>query len=242
MTPRTEVLVAHQPAYLPWPGFFARLLDVDRLLLLDGVQYTQGGWQNRNFVAGPHGVRVRMTVPVCRGFGQPISHVRIAEEPWRARHWRTLTHTYRRAPYWDQWEERLRTVYARPWTHLAAVNEELIRLLLEALGLPVTLLRSTQLAPAGAKTRMLIDLCQRTGTRVLRVGTGATTYLDVGLLAREGIAVEVATWTSPPRVSWPGGPLSVLDLVLRHGPAAREILAEGAQVAPWRGGARAVSA
>lgn len=237
MTARTDVLVAHQPAYLPWPGYFSRLLDVDRLVLLDHVQYTRGGWQNRNYVRGPRGEQLRLTVPVARQFGQPIRSARIADDRWRARHWRTLTDSYRHARYWPQWEHPLRAVYGRSWTHLADLNQELIRLLLDAFGLRIELVRSSTFTPTGAKTDMLIDLCKTTGTRVLRVGTGAASeYLDAPLLARAGIEAEVATYSSPPYDQGPGPftpGLSALDLLLHQGPQARAILADSAHLREW---------
>jgi hypothetical protein len=236
-SPRAGVLVAHQPAYLPWCGYFSRLLDAGQLVLLDHVQFAERGYQNRNYIRAADGGRLRLTVPVHRRFGQPISGVHIADDqPWAARHWRALTQAYSRAPHWDACAARLEPVYARPWTCLADLNITLTQALLDALGLPVTLLRSSAIAPAGASTAMLIDLCRRTGASVLRTGTGATSYLDHALLDAAGISVEVATYANP---AYPqgGGPftprLSVLDLIASTGPAAADILRAGGACRPW---------
>jgi hypothetical protein len=237
MTAGNEVLVAHQPAYLPWCGYFSRLLDTDRLVLLDHVQFAERGYQNRNCIRAPGGGRLRLTVPVRRRFGQPISDVQIAgEQPWAARHWRTLTQSYARAPHWDDCAARLGPVYAKPWTRLADLNAALTQVLLDALGLRVTLLRSSTLSPAGARTGMLIDLCRTAGARVLRTGTGATRYLDRAMLEAGGISIEVASYDCPayPQGHGPFTPrLSVLDLIANTGPAAAEILRAGGALRPW---------
>lgn len=230
---RRDVLVAHQPAYLPWPGYFSRLLDVGQLVLLDHVQYSAGGWQNRNFVRGQRGGRLRLTVPVSSRGRPPISRVQVADQGFRARHWRTLSENYARAPYWQQFEPALRSVYARPWARLADLNEELIRVLLAGFGLPVIMHRSSSLNLGGAKTAMLADLACRTGKTVLRVGEGAASYLDAGFLASRGIRVEVASYGYPDRSAPPGGPVSALDLLLRCGPHARQALADGATTKTW---------
>ena len=109
---RGGILAAHQPAYLPWPGFFSRLLDLDRLLVLDHVQFSRGGWQQRNYLLTAAG-RQRVTVPVVRDFGQPISAARISGDRWRLRHWQTITAAYRRAPYFPA-VERLRSRTSTP--------------------------------------------------------------------------------------------------------------------------------
>lgn len=237
MSARNEVLVAHQPAYLPWCGYFSRLLDTDRLVLLDHVQFSERGYQNRNYIRAPGGGRLRLTVPVRRRFGQPISDVQIADgQPWAARHWRALTQAYSRAPHWDDCASRLEPVYAKPWEYLADLNTAVAQVLLDALGLPVTLLRSSTLDPAGARTGMLINLCRKTGTSVLRTGTGATRYLDRALLDAARISVEVATYGCPayPQGRGPFTPqLSVLDLIANTGPAAAEVLRAGGVCRPW---------
>jgi glycosyltransferase involved in cell wall biosynthesis len=64
----TAVLVAHQPAYLPWCGYFSRLLDTERLVVLDHVQFSERGYQHRNSVLKAGGGAQRLTVPVRRRF------------------------------------------------------------------------------------------------------------------------------------------------------------------------------
>lgn len=226
------VLVAHQPAYVPWPGYFSRLLDGSDLVLLDHVAYSKGGWQNRNYVAGTKGERLRLTVPVRAPHGQAIRTVQVADPGFAQRHWRTLRDCYGRASYWPDWEPLLARLYTRTWSSLADLNEELTRLLLNGLGIRAAVLRSSEIGPVGAKTEMLADLADRTGAGVLRVGEGAHAYLDTTLLADRGISVEVASYRYPNPHEPGGGPLSALDLLLRHGPQARGLLEAGAVVRP----------
>jgi len=231
-----HVLVGHQPAYLPWPGYFSRLLDVDRFLLLDHVQFSSGSWQQRNYFAGHDGQPRLLTVPVRRPHHQPIADVRIDGDDWRQRHWRILHEGYRHAPFWPSWEQRLAGIYGHPWQGLAALNEALLRLLLDGFGLHVEIIRSSDLRPAGRKTDMLIDLCRITDTLALRVGTGAIGYLDAGRLTAAGIEVEIADYSHPPydqgRHGFTSG-LSALDLLLHLGPASRAVLTTGATTRPW---------
>jgi hypothetical protein len=230
-----RVLVAHQPAYWPWNGYFTRLLDVDKLVLLDHVQFAERGWQHRNTIADRDGRPIRLTVPVRRAFGQRLADVRIADPDFCERHWRTLSETYRRAPYFSRLADRLQDLYAQPWTHLVDLNEAVTRLILDALDLDVTLVRTSGAPPSGTKTAALADLCHQHQANVLRVGTGAGAYLDADLLGQAGIRIEVATYEHTPygrTRSRPAG-LSVLDLLMHEGPRARTVLTAGARTAPF---------
>jgi hypothetical protein len=231
------ILAPHQPAYLPWPGFFSRLLDLDRLLVLDHVQFSRGGWQQRNYLLTAAG-RQRMTVPVVHHFGQPISATKISGDQWRARHWQTITAAYHRAPYFRQWSGPLEEIYSRPWESLSELNVALIRLLLRGFGIEPELVFSSQLHPQGQATAMLASLCELTGSSVLRLGAGAAGhggYLDRELLARAGISVQVADFgyrPYPQAVPGFAAGLSALDLLLNCGSAARQILADCGTVSP----------
>jgi WbqC-like protein family len=235
--PARRILVPHQPAYLPWPGYFSRLLDLDRLLILDHVQYSRGSWQQRNYLLTAAG-RQRVTVPVVHDFGQSISAARVSGDRWRGQHWQTITAAYRRAPYFRQWSEPLEEIYGRSWESLAELNIALIRLMLRGFGIEAELVLSSQLRPEGHATAMLASLCELTGADVLRLGNGAVGqvgYLDRDLVARAGITIQVADFEYRPYPQvFPGftGGLSALDLLLNCGPGARKILADGGTVVP----------
>lgn len=48
-----QVLVAHQPAHLPWPGYFSRLLDADQFVLLDHVLFSKAAGRTATTYARP---------------------------------------------------------------------------------------------------------------------------------------------------------------------------------------------
>ena len=46
-----------QSNYIPWPGYFDLIDDVDLFVFYDDVQYTPRNWRNRNRVKTPDGTR-----------------------------------------------------------------------------------------------------------------------------------------------------------------------------------------
>lgn len=128
----TNVLVAHQPAYLPWGGYFSRLIDIDRMVILDHVQFTKGGYQNRNRVIDHAGRPHWITVPIRHRFGQRLLDVHTADPRWGERHWRTLTHAYGKARYWTRYADQIAEAFLHPGQLLVDVDLTLTRILLDA--------------------------------------------------------------------------------------------------------------
>src|SRR5438552_1306997 len=112
------IVTAHQTNYLPGASIFSKLRAADGVIWLDEVQYTKGGFSNRNRL--PDGSW--LTVPVQRVTdGMPINRVRIAERPaWRRKHATALRQHFR-AP------EAICAEVLRPYRLLVGLNVALMR-------------------------------------------------------------------------------------------------------------------
>ena len=73
-------IVALQPGYLPWLGFFNQLFHSDVFVFYDDVQFDKHGWRNRNRIKSPIAPHW-LTVPVFhKGQGKPhIIEIEIRE-------------------------------------------------------------------------------------------------------------------------------------------------------------------
>ena len=49
------ILTAHQPAYLPWLGYFDKIIRSDVFIFLDSVQFEKNSFTNRNKIKTPQG-------------------------------------------------------------------------------------------------------------------------------------------------------------------------------------------
>jgi WbqC-like protein family len=83
------IITTHQPIFLPWPGFFAKALHADVMVLLDTVQFPLGrSWMMRNRLKSDQG-ELWLRVPVWKtGKGtQRICDVAICDDsPWPRKH------------------------------------------------------------------------------------------------------------------------------------------------------------
>ncbi|MBM3566310.1 MAG: WbqC family protein, partial [Alphaproteobacteria bacterium] len=94
-------VVAHQPDFAPWLGFFDRLLDADVFIVLDDVQFLRRGWHHRDKIKTPRGPEwLTLSVEKCDR-DTPISQVRLSpgRDVWGMENLNLIAENYRRAPF-----------------------------------------------------------------------------------------------------------------------------------------------
>src|SRR5690349_7924911 len=103
------LLSAHQPAYLPWLGYFDKIRRCDVFVYLDTVQFEKNSFTNRNKVKTAQGP-LWLTVPV-RSKGHLSSTLQELEldpaQRWRHKHLKTLREAYAKAPHFEARFERM---------------------------------------------------------------------------------------------------------------------------------------
>ncbi len=225
------LLTAHQPNYLPYPGFFQKIAAADRFLIVDTTQFVKRGeygWIHRNRIGTPNGP-IWLTLPVLTR-GRYLQRIREAElNPriaWRRKHWRSLEWNYRESPYWERFAPSLRAHYEREWTHLAPFTSALILWFLEVLELdrPVTL--ASTLAASGRSTEYILAFSKELGATRFLSGVHGRDYLDEERFRSEGIELCFQHYTPPVYATAPGAPatpnLSMIDMLFWCGERAIE--------------------
>ena len=232
-----KLVAIHQPNFLPWLGFFDKLVRADVFVLLDSVQFprtSKGTWINRvKLLVG--GRPAWVTAPIVRSDGSAlaINEVRIDDtQPWRRKLQRTIEHSYRRAPGYEEVEPLVEALLATEAERLAEFNEANLRRLADVLGLDTSkIVRSSDLGAAGQSTDLLIELTLAVGGTAYMPGGDAYRYQDDQAFAARGVELVPQEFAHPsyeqqiePFV--PG--LSVLDVLMSCGVAgARKLVASG---------------
>lgn len=94
------ILSIHQPAYLPWLGYFDRIARSDKFVYLDNVQFERNSFINRNRIKTANGP-IWLTIPVRlkEHFNKTIADIEIdARQNWKRKHLRSIEQNYRHAP------------------------------------------------------------------------------------------------------------------------------------------------
>lgn len=184
-------VVIHQPDFLPWLGYFHRLLKADLFIALDHVQFVTGtsrSWTHRDMIKTPQGAKWLSLRVQKAPFGTPIRDILLAPgTDWRRDNLNMVRENYRKSPYFDEVFPRLEQLYAQPGEAMADMNLASLDLLEEMLDVKTPRLISSQMSPQGASTPMLVDLLKKAGATRYISGQGARAYLETDLFEKAGI-------------------------------------------------------
>ncbi len=224
----------HQPHYQPWLRYFQKIAASDVFILLDDVDYTKNGWQNRNKIKGPDGW-LYLTVPVSSSLGMLIKDVPIANTSWASSHLKSLRACYSRAPYFKTYIDGIEELYSRKWEILSELNEAMLLHYLDLLEIKTRIVRSSVLGVENSSTERLISLCRAVGGTSYYTGEYAVNaYLDTSVFQREGIQLEFQQWHCPEyRQLFPKAgfipDLAIPDLLFNIGTDAKALLIRGGE-------------
>ncbi|HNW93807.1 MAG TPA: WbqC family protein [bacterium] len=235
MLNRTAVI--HQPDFIPYLGFFHRLLYADLFIILDSVQYVRGSrsWTSRDKIKTAGGIHW-LSIPVRKcARATPISEVIIADElPWQEGHLNILRESYRKAAGFAEVWPHIEHFYCGKYQRLIEATTASINLLLELLAIRVPCVLASTLQPQGQKSELLAGLLEVAGIGHYLSGVGARAYLDMAPFRKRGIAVRYQEFHHPVYPQMHGAfvaNLSALDLLLNCGiNSARRIVREDLKV------------
>ncbi len=223
-----------QPMYFPWMGYFALIESVDVFVFLDNVQFSHGGWQQRNRVRQKDKI-VFLTVPVYKKglHGQIIRDVEIVDQhKWRKNHYKTLYQSYSKALYWNEYQDILWQIYDNKYDKLCELNMISITKMAELLNIqPKKMLLASELVDQADRVGRLISLCDRLGANEYLSPVGSFEYIDSNnLFEKNKISLRYLQFNHPEyRQVWKPffSHLSIIDLLVNEGPNAKAVLKSG---------------
>ena len=230
------MICIHQPDFLPWLGFFSKIIHSDMFVVGDHVQYRNKGFQNRNRIKTPNGAQW-LSVPIIHDWGQAINKVQILDREqngifWSNLHLRTLQVNYGKAPYYDNYIGTFEKIYKRGHKLLADINMEFLKAVFEILGIDVQMKKTSEMNLTKSKTELIVEICQTLGADAYLSGLKGAEYMDMNLLEKNRIKIVYNHYEHPTyaqqytKLGFLSN-LSVIDLIFNEGPKSPEIIKSG---------------
>jgi hypothetical protein len=198
-----HVVTAHQANYLPYLGFFEKILQADHYVLVDDTQFVKRGpfgWIHRNRILSPNGPQW-LTVPVKTHdrYEQLISEVIIDNSKnWSRKHLRAIELNYRKAPHFGDLFEDLKTIYNQDWEKLVDLSEAFILWGMKQLKLERPVTRSSSYHLSGKGSSYVLELAQKSGATTYLSGTHGKDYLDLDAFEQANMNVEFQNFECQP--------------------------------------------
>ena len=193
------ILSAHQPAYLPWLGYFDKISKADVFVFLDTVQYEKNSFINRNKIKTPQGPQW-LTIPV-KSKGHITATLRETlvddSKPWRSKHLKSIEMNYRKAPYFNEFFPKLEGIQMLPASNLAELCWQQLQFWLKEFNIKAKVIRSSDLAVESKKSDLVLDLCRHFNADHYLSGILGKDYLDEYSFATNGIAVQYQDFQHP---------------------------------------------
>jgi hypothetical protein len=99
-------IAIHQPNFIPWCGYFYKMISSDLFILFDDVKYSKNNIINRNKLKSETG-EFWITIPVKKMSNQLINEVEIRNNNWENKLIKTIKNRYSSTSYFSKYNERI---------------------------------------------------------------------------------------------------------------------------------------
>mgnify|MGYP003606954225 CR=1 FL=1 len=189
----------HQPAYLPWLGYLARIAQSDIFVYLDTVQFEKNSFTNRNRIktsAGP----IWLTVPVLQQghLAKKLIDMEIdPKQDWRKRHLKSIEMNYSKASQFSRRFPELQNLFKSNTPRLADLCFEQLGFWLSQFDIPTRIVRASTLAVSGQKSDLVVAICKHLDATEYIAGPLGKGYLELREFEQANIRVSYQEYVHP---------------------------------------------
>lgn len=197
---RRNLVTAHQANYLPYLGFFQKILVSDLFVLVDDTQFVKRGafgWIHRNKILSPNGP-IWLTVPVKThdAYFQTIAETECADNAsWRRKHLKSVQVAYRKSPFFDEFYPGIEKLYSSDYRFLFDYSKDFIFWVLEVLNIRIPVQISSDLKLEGKGSEYVLDLAQKTNATHYLSGMHGKDYLELDRFKSENMGLVFQDFT-----------------------------------------------
>ncbi|MBT9507326.1 WbqC family protein [Rhodoferax sp.] len=193
MTTGRLVVAGHQPNFLPWFGYFEKMLKCDIFVYSDDVQYPKQSYTNRvEIMVGK--APGYLTLPVVKGGDARIADKQfVQDEVTCSKLTKTLQFNFGGFPHFRDIEPLIDEFQRAYWQYqsIADLNIHMNQHLAACMGIETPVRRGTELGlEAFHRNDRLVQRCRILEAGTYLCGQGADGYQDEAFIAGAGIELR----------------------------------------------------
>ena len=224
------IISIHQPNYIPWLGFFNKILLSDTYVVFDDVQFPRGkDYANRNQIKTNNG-KMWLTVPVIgKSDLKPWNQIEINKNGWVNKHLSNIESFYKKTSYFNEYYPEIKNIYLKDHNLLIDLTLDLIKHFLKILDKEVKIVLSSDIkTDLKGLDKILYILKNLNATKYISGdGDGSKRYIDEKLFSDQGIELVWQNYKHPiykQQFNEFIPYMSILDLLFNEGPNSKNII------------------
>jgi hypothetical protein len=182
------IIATHQPDYIPYWGYFYKIMKSDVFVILDDVQYSRNNMHNWNRIKTNQG-ESRLKIPVESQFGvSKINEVKTKDElGWRENHLKSIEMNYKKSPYFNDFYPKFEDLIMTNYSSLSDMNITINTYICEEFGFNTKFVKSSDLNIKSNKENRIIDICTALNGDTYLSGNGAKVYQEESNFKEKGL-------------------------------------------------------
>ncbi len=194
------ILSAHQPAYLPWLGYFHKIISADVFVFLDAVQFEKNGFINRNKIKTQNGP-LWLTIPVLsKGhLDSTMLEMQMSSgEDWKSKHLKSIEYAYKKAPHFDELFLKIQKLFDEsPSELLSDFCFFQLQFWMKELNITTPIVKLSELKIKEKKSDLILEVCKKLKADIYLSGVQGANYLDEASFEKELIQVFYQEFKHP---------------------------------------------
>lgn len=221
--------VIHQPYFLPWMGYFSKLVYADKFIVLDSVYFTKRKWIDRVQIINTQGVPMWIGLPIGQHFNEPCNEIHFSDKKAIDKIIKSLYSSYSKARHFKDSILYIEAILLESFASsdlLSEINISIIKRIISFLQLKMPeIILSSQFQEVDDTTNRVISLCQKTKSNALISGIEGLQTHDLTKIRESGIDVFLQDYynkhpvyyqTRRKQLGFAKG-LSIIDCILNEG-------------------------
>tara|TARA_R100001443_G_scaffold94318_2_gene100902 strand:+ start:2498 stop:3196 length:699 start_codon:yes stop_codon:yes gene_type:complete len=228
------IVSIHQPNYLPWLGYFNKIIKSDVFVIFDDVQFPigkKGFFGNRNQIKTNSG-QLWLTVPVldrskCKNFND----IKVNYNGWNEKHIKNIENFYRKSEYFDVYYKDIENILSQEYDNFSELSTKLITYFMSVMDIDTKLVYSSEICKdvdlTGMDKIFYILEQLKADTYISSDGPGSRRYIKDEDFSDKNIKLIWQNFEHPTYKQMYGdfiSHLSIIDLLFNCGTQSRDII------------------
>ena len=228
------IVSIHQPNYLPWLGYFNKIIKSDVFVIFDDVQFPigkKGFFGNRNQIKTNSG-QLWLTVPVldrskCKNFND----IKVNYNGWNEKHIKNIENFYRKSEYFDVYYKDIENILSQEYDNFSELSTKLITYFMSVMDIDTKLVYSSEICKdvdlTGMDKIFYILEQLKADTYISSDGPGSRRYIKDEDFSDKNIKLIWQNFEHPTYKQMYGdfiSHLSIVDLLFNCGTQSRDII------------------